>query len=415
MNNLTLFPNFTISDLDRSRNILITGGPGVGMSKYLLDLIYQDITSERPIIIFDRYGDLIEEILSYSAKEIQQKIAYIDLGNKDYPVGLNLFEDKGEGTRENISNFLINLMYNLYDPNRTGVIGPRFEHAVRNAVSTIIYDEKSSFLELLRCLTDSEYVKKVLPKVSDPVVQNYWNKQVTQTSDFHKSEILDYIVSKLSIFVTDKMMRSILCQSKSSINFFSLVSDNKIILFNFGNLRQYSDANKVITSILLYKLVNELKKNRVNPPINLFIDEAVSWPATFITEMLTENRRYGVNLVVTTNKISEANTPLKRTLLKTGSVISFRLSSSDAEIIAPEYHNNKITIDSLCLLKKYHAYIKSLQDGDVVIKDEPVDFKKEHIALDSNKERNDEIKKQSQQKYGVNLKEVEEDIQNRMK
>ncbi|OGG16028.1 hypothetical protein A3D78_01325 [Candidatus Gottesmanbacteria bacterium RIFCSPHIGHO2_02_FULL_39_14] len=415
MNNLTLFPNFTISDLDRSRNILITGGPGVGMSKYLLDLIYQDITSERPIIIFDRYGDLIEEILSYSAKEIQQKIAYIDLGNKDYPVGLNLFEDKGEGTRENISNFLINLMYNLYDPNRTGVIGPRFEHAVRNAVSTIIYDEKSSFLELLRCLTDSEYVKKVLPKVSDPVVQNYWNKQVTQTSDFHKSEILDYIVSKLSIFVTDKMMRSILCQSKSSINFFSLVSDNKIILFNFGNLRQYSDANKVITSILLYKLMNELKKNRVNTPINLFIDEAVSWPATFITEMLTENRRYGVNLVVTTNKISEANTPLKRTLLKTGSVISFRLSSSDAEIIAPEYHNNKITIDSLCLLKKYHAYIKSLQDGDVVIKDEPVDFKKEHIALDSNKERNDEIKKQSQQKYGVNLKEVEEDIQNRMK
>ena len=161
--------------------------------------------------------------------------------------------------------------------------------------------------------------------------------------------------------------------------------------------------------------MNELKKNRVNTPINLFIDEAVSWPATFITEMLTENRRYGVNLVVTTNKISEANTPLKRTLLKTGSVISFRLSSSDAEIIAPEYHNNKITIDSLCLLKKYHAYIKSLQDGDVVIKDEPVDFKKEHIALDSNKERNDEIKKQSQQKYGVNLKEVEEDIQNRMK
>ena len=330
MNNLTLSSEIILSDMDRTRNILITGSPGVGISKYLLDLINQDVIASRPIILFDQYGDLIEEILSTSTQEEQQKIAYIDLGNKDYPVGLNLFEEKEEGKREDISSFLINLMYDLYDPNRTGVIGPRFEHAVRNAVSTIMYDEQSSFIELLRCLTDTEYVKKILPKVQDPVIQNYWNKQVAQTSDFHKSEILDYIVSKLSIFVTDKMMRSILCQSKSSINFPSLISENRIILFNFGNLRKYNDANKVVTSILLYKLINELKSHSVNTPINLYIDEAVSWPATFITEMLTENRRYGVNLVLTSNKISEANIQLKRSLLRIGSVISFRLATSDA-------------------------------------------------------------------------------------
>ncbi len=415
MNNLTLSSEIILSDMDRTRNILITGSPGVGISKYLLDLINQDVIASRPIILFDQYGDLIEEILSTSTQEEQQKIAYIDLGNKDYPVGLNLFEEKEEGKREDISSFLINLMYDLYDPNRTGVIGPRFEHAVRNAVSTIMYDEQSSFIELLRCLTDTEYVKKILPKVQDPVIQNYWNKQVAQTSDFHKSEILDYIVSKLSIFVTDKMMRSILCQSKSSINFPSLISENRIILFNFGNLRKYNDANKVVTSILLYKLINELKSHSVNTPINLYIDEAVSWPATFITEMLTENRRYGVNLVLTSNKISEANIQLKRSLLRIGSVISFRLATSDAEIIAPEYHNQKISVDKLCLLNKYNAYIKSLKDGDVVVKEKPVDFKKEYPALDSKISNNDEIKRQSQQKYGVNLKDVEEDIQKRMK
>lgn len=415
MNNLTLSSEIILSDMDRTRNILITGSPGVGISKYLLDLINQDIIASRPVILFDQYGDLIEEILSTSTQEVQQKIAYIDLGNKNYPVGLNLFEEREEGKREDISNFLINLMYDLYDPNRTGVIGPRFEHAVRNAVSTIIYDEKSSFLELLRCLTDTEYIKKILPKVQDPVVQNYWNKQVAQTSDFHKSEILDYIVSKLSIFVTDKMMRSILCQSKSSINFSSLISENRIILFYFGNLRKYNDANKVVTSILLYKLINELKSHRVNTPINLYIDEAVSWPATFITEMLTENRRYGVNLVLTTNKISEASIQLKRSLLRIGSVISFRQATSDAEIIAPEYHNQKISVDKLCLLKKYNAYIKSLKDGEVVVKEKPADFKKEYPALDLNTAKNDEIKKQSQQKYGVNLKDVEVDIQERMK
>jgi hypothetical protein len=303
-------------------------------------------------------------------------------------------------------------MYDLYDPNRTGIIGPRFEHAVRNAILTISYDENVSFIELLRCLTDASYVKNLLPKVKDPVVLNYWNNQIAQTSDFHKSEVLDYIISKLSIFVTDKMMRNILGQTKSTVNFKTLLSDNRVVLFNFGALRKYKDANKVITTLLMFKLLKELKLN--SQALNVYIDEAVSWPAVYVNELLTENRSYGITVTLTSNKICEASPLLKSALTKTGTLISFRLYSDDAILIAPEFHNQNITIDKLCQLKKYFAYVKTLEDGNVLIKEEPISFEL-NTPGELNQNKIKEFKNNSQKKYGWDEKSVEEDIQNRMK
>lgn len=413
-NGLEISKNLFLSPDDRSRNILVTGIPGVGVSRYLLNLINQDIHSSRPIIIFDQYGDLAEEIIASADNEILPKIAYLDLGNNDFPIGLNLFEEKDEKNRQQIANTLISLMYDLYDPKHTGVIGPRFEHAVRNAILTIMYDENASFVELLRCLTDATYLKNILPKVQDPIVLNYWNKQVAQTSDFHKSEVLDYIVSKLGLFVTDKSMRYILGQSKSTFSFLSLFSNYQIILFDFKNLRRYGDANKIITTILLFKLVNYLEHSAGNPIVNLYIDEASAWPTTFICDLLMENRRYGLNLTLTTNKTSEVSLPLKRALSRVGTLVSFRQTTEEAKVIVPEFHSQQITVDKLCLLKKYQAYLKTLQDGNVVIKEEPVNFEQNLPENKIDKVKVGEFKNQSQKKFGIDRQTVESDLQKRM-
>jgi hypothetical protein len=415
MTSLSLAQGVTLTDSDRSRNVLVTGTPGVGTTNYLVDLIEQDIKSSTPVIVFDPYGDLVDKVLSATGGGIKEKVEYINLGDKEFPVGLNIFDNINEENSAEVSTFLIDILYDLYDPNRTGVIGPRFEHAVRNAVSTIMYDQNPTFLELLRCLTDSEYVKKILPKVKDPVVQNYWNKQVAQTSDFHKSEILDYIISKLGIFVTDKLMRRMLSQSKTSINFSNLLKGDKVVLVNFSELRKYSDANKVITSIFVYKLLEEIAKEKPSSCINLYIDESTIWPSVFITKLLEDGRRYGVNTVLTTNKISESPQSLRRSLMRIGSLVSFRATTADAEILVPEFHNSSITVDKLCLLYRFNAYVKSVENGNVVIHPEPFDFTRDMPQAGMGREEIDELKKSFRTKFGTPAKAVEENISKRMK
>src|SRR3989454_4795416 len=149
-------------------------------------------------------------------------------------MGLNLLEAYGEQQKHFMTTAIINLMYKLYDPQRTGIIGPRFEHAVRNAMLTVMSDEGATFVEVVRVLTDAKYVQELLPKVTDPIVRRYWTDQIAQTSDFHKSEVLDYIVSKFGRFVTNKLMRNIIGQSKSSFNFREIMDEGKILLISLA-------------------------------------------------------------------------------------------------------------------------------------------------------------------------------------
>jgi hypothetical protein len=147
-------------------------------------------------------------------------------------MGLNLLEAKTEDQKHFITGAIINLMYKLYDPQRTGIIGPRFEHAVRNAMLTIMSEPGATFIEIVRVMTDQKYVQELLPKVTDPIIRRYWTDQIAATSDFHKSEVLDYIVSKFGRFVTNKMMRNIIGQSNSAFDFREVMDKKKILLIN---------------------------------------------------------------------------------------------------------------------------------------------------------------------------------------
>jgi hypothetical protein len=133
-----------------------------------------------------------------------------------------------------VATAVINMMYKLFDPYKTGIVGPRFEHAVRNAMLTAMYEEGSTFVEVMRILTDAGFVQEIIPKVTDPIVRRYWTDQIAQTADFHKSEVLDYIVSKFGRFVTNKMIRNIIGQSQSSFSFREVMDSGKILLINLA-------------------------------------------------------------------------------------------------------------------------------------------------------------------------------------
>jgi hypothetical protein len=170
-------------------------------------------------------------------------------------MGLNMIEATTEEEKHFVTTSIVGLMYKLYDPHKTGIIGPRFEHAIRNAMLTVMSEPGNTFIEVVRVLTDSKYVQELLPKVTDPIVRRYWTDQIAQTSDFHKSEVLDYIVSKFGRFVTNKMMRNIIGQSESAFNFRKVMDEGKILLINLAKGRIGEENSQFLGLILVPKIL----------------------------------------------------------------------------------------------------------------------------------------------------------------
>src|SRR3989344_4553096 len=169
---------------DRTRHLYIIGKTGTGKSELLKEMIKQDIKAGQGVCIIDPHGDLVDDILKYIPPERAEEVIYFDPSDTERPMGLNLLEAQTEEQKHFMTTAIINLMYKLYDPQRTGIIGPRFEHAVRNAMLTVMSEPGSTFVEIVRVLTDPKIVQELLPRVQDPIVRRYWTDQIAQTSDF---------------------------------------------------------------------------------------------------------------------------------------------------------------------------------------------------------------------------------------
>src|SRR5260221_10275970 len=151
---------------------------------------------------------------------------------------------------------IIGLFYKLYDPHQTGIVGPRLEHGIRNAMLTVMAVQGNTFIEVQRALTDSAFVQNdLLPFVTDPIIRRYWTDQIAQTSDFHKSEVLDYIVSKFGRFVTNKLIRNIIGQSDSAFNFRKVMDEGKILLVNLSKGKIGEENASFLGLVLVPKIL----------------------------------------------------------------------------------------------------------------------------------------------------------------
>jgi len=400
-----------LSSSDRLKNTFITGLPGNGITYYFSNLILQDVSSNQPSIVIDPYGDLSNRIIKNTPEKKLGNIAYIDIWHEQLPVGLNIFQARNEFDKKEIGNIVLKLMYDLYDPQRTGVIGPRFDHAVRNAITTIFYDENPSFLELLKCLTDSSYVNKLVGKITDPIVKNYWTKQIAQTSDFHKSEILDYIVSKFSRFVSDTRLRKIVCQPQDTIDFQKLLQEKKTILLDFSEYYYDREANTIISSLLFSKLSTLFRKIHKTPKeqISLYIDEVSLWNPQVIADLMQYSGLYNLAITTLSSRPKQIDPSLKYEILRSGTIVAFRSVKGDIEDVV---HVIDTDIKTISELKKFHMVLRTLENGTIT------KVKKINTTQKENRNNNvilEKFKDDSQIKYGKPVTLIEADIAKKMR
>lgn len=356
---------------DRRRHTYIVGKTGVGKSEFLKEMILQDIEAGRGVCAIDPHGEFVEDLLELMPPQRAEDVVYFNPSDIEYPMGLNIMEAENEDQRHFIAQSVISLMYKLYDPNRTGIIGPRFEHAIRNAMLTVMSVPGASFIELVRALTDENYVKEILPHVTDPVVRRYWTDQIAQTSDFHKSEVLDYIVSKFGRFVTNKTMRNIIGQSESSFDFRKIMDEQKILLVNLSKGRLGEEDAKFLGLILIPKILaaamsrQEVAQDK-RPDFFLYVDEFQNYATEDFAVILSEARKYRLNLVVANQYISQIQEDVKNAVFgNVGSIISFRVGVPDANFLQKEFAPVFSETD-LTNIEKYHVYMKTIVNNEPV-------------------------------------------------
>jgi len=360
-----------ISPSDRRRHMYIIGKTGTGKSEFLKEMILQDIEAGHGVCAIDPHGEFVEDILRLMPPERAEDVIYFNPSDLERPMGMNMMEADTEEQRHFVVSSVIGLMYKLYDPHRTGIIGPRFEHAIRNAMLTIMSREGSTFIELVRALTDQKFVDELLPYVKDPVVKRYWTDQMAQTSDFHKSEVLDYIVSKFGRFVTNKTMRNIIGQKQSAFNFRKAMDEKKIILCNLSKGILGEEDAKFLGLILVPKVLTAAMSRQDIPmeqrhDFFLYVDEFQNYATEDFAVILAEARKYRLNLIVANQYIGQIDEEVKNAVFgNVGSMVSFRVGVTDANFLqhefAPVFNDH-----DLANIEKYHVYIKTIVGNEPV-------------------------------------------------
>jgi len=284
---------------------------------------------------------------------------------------------------------------------------------------TVMSEPGNTFVEIVRVLTDARFVQELLPKVEDPVVRRYWTDQIAQTSDFHKSEVLDYIVSKFGRFVTNKMMRNIIGQSKSAFNLRDVMDNKKILIVNLSKGLIGEENSNFLGLVLVPKiLVAAMSRQDVpeeqRPDFFLYVDEFQNFATETFADILAEARKFRLNLIVANQFIGQIEEEVKNAVFgNVGTLISFRIGVTDANYLQHEF-TPVFNETDLINVERFHAYVKT------IVHNEPVKPFSLDLTKDMKKvlgQRNPQVAKAiiqlSRLKYGRSRELVEAEISQR--
>lgn len=406
---------------DRARHMYIIGKTGTGKSQFLKQMIVQDIENGEGLCVIDPHGDLIEDILLRVPPERAEDVIVFDPSDTQRPMGINIMEAYTEEQKHYMVSSIIGLFYKLYDPNKTGIVGPRLEHGIRNAMLTVMAEPGNTFIEVQRALTDTAFVQDLLPKVTDPIIKRYWTDQIAQTNDFHKSEVLDYIVSKFGRFVTNKLMRNLIGQSKSAFDFRKIMDERKILLVNLSKGKIGEENSQFLGLILVPKLLTAAMSRQDIPfeqrqDFYLYVDEFQNFATPDFAAILSEARKYKLNLIVANQFTGQMEDEVKNAIFgNVGTIAAFRVGVQDANFLQHEFQPTFGEAD-LINVDRFNAYFRTVVHGEPVSSfsiDVTKDMKKEKEL--ENPRVSELIKELSRLKYAKDIHQVEAEIAARAK
>ena len=412
-----------ITDEDRRLHVYIIGQTGTGKSTLMTNMVVDDIRQNKGMAIVDPHGDLIERILGLIPEKRFEDVIVFDPAERNRPLGMNMLEY--DFNRPEEKTFIVNEMQSIFNKLfLPETMGPMFEQYMKNALLLLMEDmnppaggEPATLMEVARVFTDADFRERKLSRISNPIVIDFWRKEAIKAGgEAALANMTPYITSKFNNFTSNDYMRPIIGQTKSAFNFRQAMDEGKILLVNLSKGR-IGDINAnllgmvIVGKILMAALsrVDTAQENRRD--FNLYIDEFQNFTTDSIASILSEARKYGLNLTIAHQFIAQLTEKIRDAVFgNVGSMISFRVGATDAEFLVKQFtpvfnENDLINIDN------FNAYAKILIQGQT---SKPFNIRT--IAPEAgNREIGEKIKELSKLKYGRDQQEVESEILKRLR
>lgn len=360
---------------DRRRHTYIIGKSGVGKSVLLANMAVQDIQNGEGICVMDPHGDLITDIINRIPPERIDDVVVFSPGDISRPLGLNLLEydERYPEQKTFVINEMIGIFDKLYDLKATG--GPMFEQYMRNAMLLIMDDPASgsTLMEIPKVLADEDFRKMKISRCKNKTVIDFWiNEAQKAGGDAALANVVPYVTSKLTSFISNDMMRPIIGQQKSAFNMREIMDSQKILLVDLpkgrvGELNAYLLGMIIVGKVLMAALSRTDILAADRKDFYLYIDEFQNFTTNSICQILSEARKYALNLIIAHQYIGQLsknnNTEIKDAVFgNVGTMISFKIGSDDSEFLVKEFGPVFNQFD-LINVDKGSAYIKLLIDN----------------------------------------------------
>lgn len=405
------FKRFGIRTDDRRRHMYLIGKTGMGKSTILENMIVDDILSGHGVAVVDPHGDLAEKIIEFIPPDRVKDVIYFNPADINYPIAFNVVEQVEPHLRHLVASGLIGVFQKLWADSW----GPRLEYILRNAILATLDFPGSTLLSVVRMLSDKNYRKRVVSNIKDPVVKAFWEKEFSGYADKFASEAVSPIQNKVGQFLSNSLMRNIVGQVKSSIDIREVMDKGKILIMNLSKGRIGEDNSALLGAMMITK-IQLAAMSRVDVPekerrdFYLYIDEFQNFSTDSFANILSEARKYRLNLILAHQYIEQLSEKVKPAVFgNVGTMIVFRVGAADAEELVKEF-TPTFTEEDLVNLPKYEMYLKLMIDG---VASSPFSAAGLPPLRDDEKTgQTDMVINNSRSKYASNREEVEETIMN---
>ncbi len=349
---------------DRRRHMYVVGKTGMGKTTLLENMVLNDIYAGHGVGVVDPHGDFAEKIIDYIPAHRINDVVYFNPSDIDFPIGFNILESIDPRYRHLVASGLMGVFKKIWPD----VWSARMEYILNNTLLALLEFPNTTLLGINRLLADNAYRKRVIQNLKDPVIKSFWETEFAGYNDRYKQEAVAPVQNKIGQFLSASVIRNIVAQVKSRINIREIMDTKKIFIMNLSKGRIGEDNSRLLGGMLITK-IQLAAMERVDTPERdrkdffLYVDEFQNFATESFSNILSEARKYRLDLTMAHQYMEQLDeTVLAAVIGNVGTLVTFRVGSTDAEILAKEFAPTFIETD-LVNLTKFQIYLKLMIDG----------------------------------------------------